>query len=671
MDWSWKTAEPYSFLVVQYVSMKTLTLFLIVSAVYCACSNTGGDREELAVLQMHINWLEADVQGAEAIRAVKRLQYAYGHYAELGLWYDFADLFADSGAGHYTTGRLDREGIRRLFLEDVGNGKLGLSEGQFYPHFMLQPVVTLDPGRNSAKGRWRCLAMLGGYGGAAIWVGGVYENQYILENGIWKINEIRFYSQYSGLYDQPGWTVDDTGIPIHYDPVRAGSPLSTSAVRTISSETGSPDLTELSERLEDLSQRVQRLNNENEVANLQHIYGYYLDRKMWNDVADLFTEDGTMELGLRGVYAGKESIRKALGQFGPQGLRKGEVNDHIQLQTIVHVAPNGLRAKARGVELAMLGSQDGGGEWAEGIFENEYVKRGGIWKIKSLHVYSRLRTDYDKGWAKDAKPAHGPNKDFPADRPPTKIYEAFPKYTAVPFHFVNPVTGCEPQYPEGVTGTGNLLGHKSSGTASQNGDADIQNTGDLANRITDIERRLRIAIAYDAAENLASAYGYYLDEFSWDEVADLFAIDGRRDLASIGIEEGRENIRSDLKRRYPGDKPKGFFTAHQLIQPVIHVVPDGQSARMRVRLFQLGGASGKSGYWIAGVYETRTILEDGIWKFANMDLDYTWTADYKGGWAKVDDSGKRIIKTPFPEIIDLPFHYKNPVTGREPPVSVP
>ncbi len=651
--------------------MKTLTLILIVVSLNCGCSITGGDPEELAALQQRIDRLEADIHGAEAIRAVKRLQYAYGHYAELGLWHDFADLFADSGVGYYTTGKLSREGIRRLFLEDVGNGKLGLSEGRFYPHFMLQPVVTLDPGRTTARGRWHYLAMLGGYGGAAVWAGGIYENQYIFENVVWKINELHPYSQYSGRYDQPGWTADETAIPIHYDPARAGSPILKEAMPLPSSETVPPGLTGLAERLGDLSQRVQRLNDGNEVLNLQHIYGYYVDRKMWDDVADLFAEDGTMELGLRGVYTGKGSIRKALNQFGPQGLQKGELNDHLQLQTIVDVAPDGLTAQARGVDLAMLGTRSTGGEWAEGIFENEYIKQDGVWKIKSLHVYTRLRTDYDKGWARDARPAPGPNKDYPADRPPTQMYEAYPKFHIAPFHFVNPVTGRAPQYPEWITVAGNLPGPRPSDTASGNSIKAVRNAEELAERIDDAERLLRIAIAYDAAENLASAYGYYLDEFGWDEVADLFARDGRRDLGAIGIEEGRENIRGALKRRYPGNKPKGFFTIHQLIQPVIHVAPDGQSAKMRVRLFQLGGESGGSGHWIAGVYETRTILEDGVWKFAAMDLDYTWTANYKGGWAKVDDSGKGIINTPFPEIIDLPFHYKNPVTGREPPLALP
>jgi hypothetical protein len=54
-----------------------------------------------------------------------------------------------------------------------------------------------------------------------------------------------------------------------------------------------------------------------------------------------------------------------------------------------------------------------------------------------------------------------------------------------------------------------------------------------------------------------------------------------------------------------------------------------------------------------------------------MDLDYVWTADYKGGWAHVADNARRIVAAPFPKIVDLPFHYKNPVTGRIPPVFVP
>jgi hypothetical protein len=52
------------------------------------------------------------------------------------------------------------------------------------------------------------------------------------------------------------------------------------------------------------------------------------------------------------------------------------------------------------------------------------------------------------------------------------------------------------------------------------------------------------------------------------------AMDGK-ELSYVGP-EGRERIRQSLKIRYPGGKPKGSFTAHQITQPVIHVAPDGQ-----------------------------------------------------------------------------------------------
>jgi hypothetical protein len=78
------------------------------------------------------------------------------------------------------------------------------------------------------------------------------------------------------------------------------------------------------------------------------------------------------------------------------------------------------------------------------------------------------------------------------------------------------------------------------------------------------------------------------------------------------------------KESLPGQKVAGLCLVHQLIQPVIHVARDGQSANMRARLFQLADPSGRNGSWIAGIYECKTGIEEGIWKFMAMDLDYIW-----------------------------------------------
>jgi hypothetical protein len=615
------------------------------------CTGVFAANARLAALQERIARLESGVRGVEAIRAVKRLQYAYGHYAELGQWNDLADLFADNGVGHYPAGNLGREGIRKLFLQDVGQGIVGLREGQFYPHIMLQPVVTLEQDGKRARGRWRVFAMLGSYGGNAVWAGGVYENEYILENGVWKINDLHYYSRFSGLYDQAGWTADKEAVPIHYDPARAGSPIPRSEMPA-DEGTNISNLQSMSRRLSDLAHRAQILNDEDEVANMQGIYGYYVDRKMWDDVADLFAPDATMELGLQGVYVGSASIRRALNQFGPPGLREGELNDRLQLQTIVHVAPDGCTAKARGIELGMTGLNGKGGQWSEGIFENEFVKRNGKWQFRTLRFYPRMITNYEKGWAGDAQSAPGPSKEFPPDRPPTELYEIYPKFHLIPFHFSNPAKSAANLKP-----------------ADQ--DFSVHTIDGLTEKVAEAERLLRNALAFDSSENIASAYGYYLDEFMWDETADLFTSDARRDLSFIGVENGRENIRRSLKSRYSAKKSADYVLLHQLIQPVIHVARDGQSAGMRVRLFQLAGPSGGSGTWIAGIYECRTAIEDGVWKFKEMDLDYTWTADYKDGWARINEKAKGIVPSPFPKIVNLPFHYKNPVSGRKPPVLLP
>ena len=120
-----------------------------------------------------------------------------------------------------------------------------------------------------------------------------------------------------------------------------------------------PTLAALGKRMADLAARAQRLSDEIEVTNLQHAYGYYVDRKMWDDVADLFAADGTMEIGLQGVYAGRTSIRRGLNAFGPAGLAEGEINDHIHLQTIVSVMPDGRTARARGTDIGMTGTAGG------------------------------------------------------------------------------------------------------------------------------------------------------------------------------------------------------------------------------------------------------------------------------------------------------------------------
>src|SRR5690606_20834960 len=179
-----------------------------------------------------------------------------------------------------------------------------------------------------------------------------------------------YHAQFEGPYET-GWrnineeTDEDVApVPFHYDVERAGVPVPPLAASARDGSGSGPEAAasgpgmsfeRLAARFAAVERRVRDLDAAGRVRNLQHAYGYYVDRKMWDDVADLFAENATLELGPRGVYAGKASIRRALEQLGPAGLAHGELNDHLQLQTIVTIAPDGRTAHARGTELAMTG----------------------------------------------------------------------------------------------------------------------------------------------------------------------------------------------------------------------------------------------------------------------------------------------------------------------------
>ena len=73
-----------------------------------------------------------------------------------------------------------------------------------------------------------------------------------------------------------------------------------------------PALADANAEIDALTLRVQKLEGVRAVKNLQRAFGYYVDRGLWGEAADLFAEDGTIEIGLDGVYQGKGRIREYL-----------------------------------------------------------------------------------------------------------------------------------------------------------------------------------------------------------------------------------------------------------------------------------------------------------------------------------------------------------------------
>jgi outer membrane murein-binding lipoprotein Lpp len=202
-------------------------------------------------------------------------------------------------------------------------------------------------------------------------------------------------------------------------------------------------LTALAAQLDALEQRKSRIEDVNAIEELQHAYGYYVDRALWDEVANLFADDGTIENGLDGVYVGKERVREYLHALGGgrQGLADGELDEHLQVMPVITVAPDGRTAKARWRAIKLTGNLGGEAFWGEGPYENEYVKDGGVWKIKSLHWYHALLVPYEGGWQTNPDPtgAKFVSSTLPPDRPPSVEYKTWPDTYVPPFSFPNPV----------------------------------------------------------------------------------------------------------------------------------------------------------------------------------------------------------------------------------------
>jgi hypothetical protein len=196
-----------------------------------------------------------------------------------------------------------------------------------------------------------------------------------------------------------------------------------------------------------LTRRVEVLEGNRAIRNLQRAFGFYVDRGLWRDAATLFAADGTIELGADGVYQGPERIEVYLRRLhgGQEGLIYGQLNEWVTLQPAIVVADDAMTATARWRDLGMLGQYHQHAEWRDGIYQNEYVREGGVWKIRTLRLYVNFVAPYARGWARLAE-GEGlvrsqASLDYPPDRPATAIPAPFPAVQVPPFSAPHPVTG--------------------------------------------------------------------------------------------------------------------------------------------------------------------------------------------------------------------------------------
>jgi hypothetical protein len=464
-----------------------------------------------------------------------------------------------------------------------------------------------------------------------------------------------------------------------------------------------PSAPDLSDRLAKAYAKVQmidaradRVDDINELRNLQQIYGYYVDEALWDEVVALFSDDGTLENAFNGVYVGKESIRKYLYSLtgGKPGLAPGELNNHFQLSPVLTLAPDGESAKGRWRALIQTGSfgKGSGGNWGEGIYENDYVREGGVWKIRKLHFFVKFYAPYEGGWtrgAKDYASSYGKSKVKPA-RPASVKYEAFPSQFTPPFHYENPVatsyvfggdwpekTFKKPVTPGRVSAQAIAPAAAAAPSAAPSAApaaSPPKTVAEMEAQVRALELKLERLQSVDELDNLEAMYGFYVDQSMQDAISALFTDQATLEILGRGVFIGKDRI-YEYMRRLGAPTPGNLFN-HMQLQPVVHVAADGNTAQIRARLFVMFGQLNRSAQWGEGVYENTFVKENGVWKYKNLHGFQTFYTNYEGGWARHSagmfapfagyppDMPQSIPYEVYPAVFVPPFHYRNPVTGK-------
>jgi hypothetical protein len=422
-----------------------------------------------------------------------------------------------------------------------------------------------------------------------------------------------------------------------------------------------PATRELEARVAALEARKTLLEDTNAVERLQRAYGYYLDRGLWDEAANLFAADATLEVGLDGVYVGQKRVREYLRAVGGgrTGLAPGQLYENMQLMPYVTVAADGRTAKATWRDVILSGQLGNRATWGEGPYVNEYVKDHGVWRIKSLHWYQTLVVPYHGGWAKNIDVNGGKyvSDQLPPDRPPTEQYRTWPGGYLPPFTFDQP--------PSESTA-------RPSERRAADHDSSLQ---ELAHRVAVLRQDVQLLRDQDDIENLQRIYGYYLDKAMWTQAADLFADDGEYEIDGRGTFIGKKRVLTYLRGIGAEFPQAGHLYDQMQLQPIVHVAPDGKSARGRWRIFSQAAQAGKLHEWGVGIAENEYVKDHGVWKIRKVHYFPTMYTPFEDGWGKTvrmtssfepslsPDRSAASTRESIDGIAVPPFHYQNPVTG--------
>lgn len=204
-----------------------------------------------------------------------------------------------------------------------------------------------------------------------------------------------------------------------------------------------------------LEKKLAKLDDIEAIKRLQKAYGYYVEHWMYEEIIDCFADGPGVYLNwIEGTWKGKEGVRRYFTNGGKTTpTPTGFSHQLMPTSGLITVDPDGMTAKGRWYGFGAIFNSEGGNvekaEFTSGIYEVNYVKEEGVWKIRSFdwiipyvvrinsmcegpEIRSRriINQSHETG-------VFVPDPDIPLDEQDLRYVSGY----VFPFHYPHPVTG--------------------------------------------------------------------------------------------------------------------------------------------------------------------------------------------------------------------------------------
>ena len=180
--------------------------------------------------------------------------------------------------------------------------------------------------------------------------------------------------------------------------------------------------------IEELSARLQRLEDQLELQKLQAKYAHYLFTQRFDRIVDECFAKGLPEVSVEfsdsGVYRGLDKIRALYAAFDATKGIPGFFILHMAVNPYIEIAADGQSARSHWLAPGAAGSATSA-SWIWGPYYVDYVKEDGVWRIAHSNLAPLFRNSYEVSWARasDHGSVRGPLNVAPNE--PTTLYRPY------------------------------------------------------------------------------------------------------------------------------------------------------------------------------------------------------------------------------------------------------